>query len=49
MFMGLPMEWVVISRGLPNPGIEPMSLVSSAMIGGFFTTASHGKAIFFFL
>ena len=49
MFMGLPMEWVVISysRGLPNPGIEPVSLVSSAMIGGFFTTASHGKAICF--
>ena len=23
---------------LPNPGIEPLSLVSPALVGGFFTT-----------
>ena len=27
---------------LPNPGIEPSSLVSSALAGGFFTTAPPG-------
>ena len=39
------LEWVAISysRGLFNPGIEPASLVSSAMVGGFFTTALPGK------
>ena len=28
---------------LPNPGIEPVSLTSSALAGGFFTTAPPGK------
>ena len=28
----------------PVPGIEPASLVSPALTGGFFTTASPGKA-----
>ena len=28
---------------LPNPGIEPSSLVSPALAGGFFTTAPPGK------
>ena len=28
--------------------MEPMSLVSSAMAGGFFTTVSPGEAFFFF-
>ena len=28
---------------LPNPGIEPASLVSLALAGGFFTTAPPGK------
>ena len=28
---------------LPNPGIEPASPVSPALIGGFFTTAPPGK------
>ena len=28
---------------LPNPGIEPASLVSPALAGGFFTTATTGK------
>ena len=29
--------------GLPDPGIEPASLVSPALAGGFFTTAPPGK------
>ena len=29
--------------GLTNPGIEPMSLVSPALAGGFFATAPPGK------
>ena len=28
---------------LPNPGTEPKSLVSPALAGGLFTTASPGK------
>ena len=28
---------------LPDPGIEPTSLVSPALAGGFFTTETHGK------
>ena len=28
---------------LPNPGIEPTSLVSPALAGGFFTTESPGS------
>ena len=28
---------------LPDPGIEPMSLASPALAGGFFTTVSPGK------
>jgi len=28
---------------LPDPGIEPMSLVSPALAGRFFTTAPPGK------
>ena len=33
------MEWVAISTSgdLPNPEIEPMSLTSPALVGGFFT------------
>ena len=30
---------------LPNPGIEPVSLVSLALAGGFFTTEPPGKPI----
>ena len=29
---------------LPDPGIEPTSLASSALAGGFFTTEPPGKA-----
>ena len=30
---------------LPDPGIEPMSLVSPALAGGFFTTEPPGKCL----
>ena len=30
---------------LPHPGIKPMSLVSSALAGGFFTTLPPGKSL----
>ena len=30
---------------LPNPGIEPVSLASSMLAGGFFTTAPLGKPL----
>ena len=30
---------------LPNPGIEPMSLVSPALAGGFFTTSTTWEAL----
>ena len=34
------------TRGdLPDPGIEPTSLVSPALAGGFFTTVSPGKPL----
>ena len=29
---------------LPNPGIEPTSLMSPALVGGFFTTSAHWEA-----
>ena len=32
------------SGGLPNPGIEPTSLTSSALAGGFFSTSAIWKA-----
>ena len=37
---GLPFS---LLGDLPNPGIEPMSPVSPALTGGFFTTAPSGK------
>ena len=33
------------SGDLPNPGIEPVSSVSPALAGGFFTTESPGKPL----
>ena len=33
----------------PNPGIEPLSLVSPALAKGFFTTVPAGKAPFEFI
>ena len=38
---GLPFP---LSGDLPYPGIEPMSLVSPALAGGFFTTSATWKA-----
>ena len=32
------------SRDLPNPGIEPMSLMSPALAGGFFSTSTTWEA-----
>ena len=37
---GLPFP---IPGDLPDPGIEPVSLASPALAGGFFTTAPPGK------
>ena len=39
-WIGLPFP---IPGDLPNPGIESASLVSTALAGGFFTTAPPGK------
>ena len=40
------LEWVAISSSgdLPDPGIEPTSLVSPALAGGFFTTCATWDA-----
>ena len=40
------LEWVAVSfsRDLPDPGIEPESLVSPALASGFFTPETLGKA-----
>ena len=42
------LEGVVISfsRDLPNPGIEPASLMFPALAGGFFTTSATWEAIY---
>ena len=42
------LEWVAISfsRDLPNPGIEPASLMSPAMAGRFLTTGLLSSIIF---
>ena len=39
---GLPFPF---PGGLPNPGIKPLSLVSPALAGGFFTTVPPGKPL----
>ena len=40
------LEWAAMpsSWDLPNPGIEPMSLASPTLAGGFFTTSATGEA-----
>ena len=36
------LEWVAMpSRGLPNPRIKPVFLISPALAGGFFTTGAY--------
>ena len=39
------LEWVAVSssRDLPDPGIEPASLVPRSLVRGFFTTEPLGK------
>jgi len=41
------LEWVAIScsRDLPDPGIEPTSLVPPALAGRFFTTSTNWEAL----
>ena len=45
IFQARILEWVAISssRGSPDPGIEPPSLVSPELAGGFFTIEPSGK------
>ena len=47
IFQARTLEWVAISyfRDLLDPGIEPASLVSPALAGGFFITEPPGKPI----
>ena len=51
--MGFPRQeyWIGLpfpSPGdLPNPGIEPMTLESPALAGGFFTTSATREALFY--
>jgi len=41
------LEWVAFpSEDLPNPGIEPKSLESLELTGGFFTTASQNQLLY---
>ena len=44
------LEWLPCpSPGdLPNPGVEPRSPVSSALVGGFFTTVPPEKPLSFY-
>jgi len=41
------LEWVAMpsSRDLPDQGIKPVSLMSPALAGGFFTTRFTGKPL----
>ena len=41
------LEWVACppAGDLPNPGIEPTSLTSPALPGGFFTTSATWEAL----
>ena len=43
IFQARILEWVASPRDLSNTGIEPASLVPSALTGKFFTTVSPGK------
>ena len=47
IFQARILEWVAISfsSDLPDPGIEPMSLVSPTLAGRFFTTGPPGKPL----
>ena len=41
------LEWVAMlsSRGSPNPGIEPLALMSPALAGGFFRTSTTWETL----
>ena len=41
------LEWVAMlsSRGSPNPGIEPVALMSPALAGGFFRTSTTWETL----
>ena len=45
------LEWVAMpsSRGLPHPGIKPMSPMSLALAGGFFTTSATWEALIYYI
>ena len=43
IFQTRTLEWVA-PGDLPDPGIEPICLVSFALAGGFFTTSATCKA-----
>ena len=47
IFQARILKWVAISysRGLPYPGIKPISLVSPGLAGRFFTTVPSEKLI----
>ena len=47
IFQARILEWVAISysRDLPDPGMEPVSLMSPALAGRFFTIEPPGKHI----
>ena len=46
-FQARILEWVAMppSGNLPKPGIEPVSLKSPTLVGGFFTTRATQKAL----
>ena len=46
-FQARILEWVAMppSGNLPDPGIEPVSLKSPTLVGGFFTTSATQKAL----
>ena len=45
IFQAKIVEWVAISQGdLPDPRIEPVSLASPALAGGFVTTSDTWEA-----
>ena len=44
------LEWVsMLSRGSSQPGIKPVSLMSSALVGGFFTTSATYTYIYVYI
>ena len=45
MNTGVGFHDLLSPRDLPNPGIEPISLTSPALAGGFFTTTATWEAL----